>query len=223
MAGRAETADAWGGRLSASPVSELSLEKQRLKSIDLQSDSVASRSRPGRHSTENSDRFDLAQLSGIVARGASPTSIDSTAVDFSSGLPPPDPGSTGPTLFLSQELARKEQKLELISRAKRDLELSLREVQHSAVTKELQLFATVESLKETIRSLEARLGRQDCNRDGSQMEYLKNVLVSYMLCAKLESKQHMLKAIGAALKLTQREMEQIQSHNATWYNWLRAK
>lgn len=172
----------------------------------------------GRHYSEESHNDsinapDFVNSSVVGVRGASPNaSVTDANLSSSAGgvswLPPPDPGNST-SLYYSQELARKDRELVVLQRVKRDLELSMREIQHAAVTKELQLFHTIESLKEQIRSLEARLSRREC--DDSHIEYLKNVLVQYMLCSSADGKHHMLKAISAALKLTPKEMDQINA------------
>ena len=42
--------------------------------------------------------------------------------------------------------------------------------------------------------------------EGSNLEYLKNVVLTYMLSTDVKSRNHMLKAIGAVLKLSKNEV-----------------
>ncbi len=42
--------------------------------------------------------------------------------------------------------------------------------------------------------------------EGANLEYLKNVVLTYMLSTDVSSKNHMLKAIGAVLKLSKAEV-----------------
>ena len=43
--------------------------------------------------------------------------------------------------------------------------------------------------------------------EGASQEYLKNVVLNYMLSTDMGSKNHMLKAIGAVLRLTDKEVK----------------
>ena len=51
----------------------------------------------------------------------------------------------------------------------------------------------------------ARLERMTTS-EGANLEYLKNVVLTYMLSTDVSSKNHMLKAIGAVLKLSKSEV-----------------
>ena len=53
--------------------------------------------------------------------------------------------------------------------------------------------------------------------EGASQEYLKNVVLNYMLSTDISSKNHMLKAIGAVLKLTSKEMKRVMDHNHAWW------
>ena len=54
-------------------------------------------------------------------------------------------------------------------------------------------------------------------KEGSNLEYLKNVTLNYMLSSDLGSKEHMLKAIGAVLLFTKSEVRQVKDYNASWW------
>ncbi len=126
--------------------------------------------------------------------------------------------STGesPNVYYSQELAKKEKEITYLRRDVRQLESAMRDLQHSAVTKELQHYDTIEKLKDEIRAQEGklRLYSEDAN-----IEYLKNVIVQYMVCENPQGKEHMLKAIAVVLKLSPKELENVRKHNASWYWW----
>ena len=54
-------------------------------------------------------------------------------------------------------------------------------------------------------------------KEGSNIEYLKNVTLTYMLSTDFRSKEHMLKAIGAVLMFTENEIKQVRDYNASWW------
>ena len=54
-------------------------------------------------------------------------------------------------------------------------------------------------------------------KEGSNLEYLKNVTLTYMLSTDAKSKEHMLKAIGAVLMFTAIEIKQVRDYNASWW------
>ena len=54
-----------------------------------------------------------------------------------------------------------------------------------------------------------RLTRGGSQEAGANMEYLKNVVLSYMLSNDHGSREHMLKAIGAVLIFSRQEMKQV--------------
>lgn len=49
------------------------------------------------------------------------------------------------------------------------------------------------------------------------MEYLKNVVLKYMMSSDAESRQLMLNAIAAVLKFTSKEVESVRKYNALWW------
>ena len=53
--------------------------------------------------------------------------------------------------------------------------------------------------------------------EGASQEYLKNVVLNYMLSTDVGSRNHMLKAIGAVLKLTSKEIKRVIEHNHAWW------
>lgn len=106
-------------------------------------------------------------------------------------------------------MARKEKEITQLKRDLRRLESQLIETQHSVVTKELVHFEITEKLKDEIRNIETKLAR--CS-DNSNLEYLKNVFVQFALCNDSTNKQHMLKAIAVALKLSAKETDVLLKH-----------
>ena len=49
------------------------------------------------------------------------------------------------------------------------------------------------------------------------MEYLKNVVLQYMVSSDAESRQLMLNAIATILKFTSKETESVKKYNALWW------
>lgn len=58
------------------------------------------------------------------------------------------------------------------------------------------------------------------SREGANLEYLKNVVFSFLETNSPSSKQHMLNAIGAVLKFSEEELDRVRRHssNSWWYN-----
>jgi hypothetical protein len=54
-------------------------------------------------------------------------------------------------------------------------------------------------------------------KEGANFEYLKNVVLSYMLSADTASRDHMLKAIGAVLTFSEAEIQRVRTYNASWW------
>lgn len=93
-----------------------------------------------------------------------------------------------------------------------DLESALREVQMQAMAKEERYTDEIEHLTEEV----AKLKRMNSG-EGANMEYLKNVVLSYMLGSSASSREHMLKAIGAVLIFSPAELAQVREYNASWW------
>ena len=95
----------------------------------------------------------------------------------------------------------------------------------------------IEDLEDNVRKLQRMT-----TVEGASQEYLKNVVLNYMLSTDMASKNHMLKvlssacisleyqhlqillpqAIGAVLKLTPKEVKRVIDHNAAWW-WNQSK
>ncbi len=58
----------------------------------------------------------------------------------------------------------------------------------------------------------ARLKRGGGGGGGANLEYLKNVVLSYMLSSDSASRDHMLKAIGAVLIFSGQEVKQARNN-----------
>ena len=82
----------------------------------------------------------------------------------------------------------------------------------SSIAKEQRYQDELETMQETMNRL-----KRMTTKEGSNLEYLKNVTLNYMLSSDLGSKEHMLKAIGAVLLFTKSEIGQVKDYNASWW------
>lgn len=121
-------------------------------------------------------------------------------------------GSEGPLLHHLEELARKDQEVSQLRREKRQLETTMREVQMAAIVRQQAQQDTIEALEE-----EAERHRRNVSREGENLEYLKNVVLQYMISSDAESRQLMLNAIATILKFTSKELESVKKYNALWW------
>jgi len=121
-------------------------------------------------------------------------------------------GSSGPPLHYVQELARKEVEIKELRAQQYQAETGLREVQLNMSAKEEKYQDKIEELEDTVRKLERMT-----TVEGASQEYLKNVVLNYMLSTDIGSKNHMLKAIGAVLRLTPKEVKRVMDHNQAWW------
>ena len=113
----------------------------------------------------------------------------------------------------------------------------MRELQLNISLKEEKYQDKIEDLEDNVRKLQRMT-----TVEGASQEYLKNVVLNYMLSTDMASKNHMLKvlsaacilleykhlqillpqAIGAVLKLTPKEVKRVIDHNAAWW-WNQSK
>lgn len=121
-------------------------------------------------------------------------------------------GSSGPPLHYVQELARKEVEIKDLRAHQYQAETGLREIQLNMSAKEERYQDKIEELEDTVRKLERMT-----TGEGASQEYLKNVVLNYMLSTDMGSKNHMLKAIGAVLRLTPKEVKRVMDHNQAWW------
>ncbi|XP_058832941.1 GRIP and coiled-coil domain-containing protein 1-like [Topomyia yanbarensis] len=108
-------------------------------------------------------------------------------------------------LHYAHELARKEIEITALRTAKNNTESALRQALHDKV-------ASQEELHEKIAYLEEQIDRWErCkSREGANLEYLKNVVLSFLTSQDVDGKKHMINAIAAVLKFSAAEMKSIQ-------------
>ncbi|KAM3727368.1 GRIP and coiled-coil domain-containing protein [Dirofilaria immitis] len=113
-------------------------------------------------------------------------------------------------IFYEQQLVKKEKQIIELRNAMRITELTVRDMQQATLTKDLQHFEMVEKLKDEIRILEGKLKFLTAD---SNMEYLRNIFIQLLYCDSSSRRKHILKAIGAVLKLSVTEMRAIEKRN----------
>lgn len=138
----------------------------------------------------------------------------STAAQLSNVLNPTS-GASGATggntesyhmLHYAHELARKDVEISNLRKAKHSAETSLRQALMEKVTVQEELHDKISNLEDEVD----RLNRYQ-SREGANLEYLKNVILSYLVSKDPDSRKHMLNAIGAVLKFSPSEMNSIST------------
>ncbi|KAM7364229.1 GRIP and coiled-coil domain containing 88 kDa [Cochliomyia hominivorax] len=103
-------------------------------------------------------------------------------------------------LHYANEIARKDIEIANLRKAKYQAETSMRKVIHDKVTAQEELNNKICVLEEQVDRLER------CkSREGANLEYLKNVIISYIVSKDADGKRHMMNAISAVLQFTPQE------------------
>ncbi|XP_017012683.2 GRIP and coiled-coil domain-containing protein 1 [Drosophila takahashii] len=109
-------------------------------------------------------------------------------------------------LHYANELARKDIEITNLRKAKYAAESTLRKAIQDKVTSQQEMHEKIECLEEQVDRLER------CKtREGANLEYLKNVIISYIVTRDADGKRHMLNAISAVLQFTAAEMQAINA------------
>ncbi|XP_059610805.1 GRIP and coiled-coil domain-containing protein 1 [Phlebotomus argentipes] len=110
-------------------------------------------------------------------------------------------------LHYVHELARKDVEISALRKAKHSAESSLRQALQDKVSTQEELHDKISQLEENVDRLER------CkSREGANLEYLKNVTLSFLATNDNVRKRHMLNAIGAVLKFSPIEMKSINNY-----------
>ncbi|XP_050428694.1 GRIP and coiled-coil domain-containing protein 1 isoform X1 [Adelges cooleyi] len=105
-------------------------------------------------------------------------------------------------LHYAHELALKDMEISKFRKSKSKLESKYRDLQKSTADMQQQYEGDVDRLNQQIKRLEM------CkSREGANLEYLKNVTLSYFLTADDKIRKHMVNAIAAVLKFSDNETE----------------
>ncbi|XP_077522217.1 GRIP and coiled-coil domain containing 88 kDa isoform X1 [Amblyomma americanum] len=118
-------------------------------------------------------------------------------------------------LHYAQELARKDAELLRTLREKRDVESALRDLQRSVLLKEQKDAQEREALRLRLSQLEHMPGPDDSGK--VNLQYLKNVVLQYLLCNEAPARKHMLNAIAVGLRFTPREAQLARQAVQAWW------
>lgn len=118
-------------------------------------------------------------------------------------------GSERTLVHYAQQQARREAESTAIRRQKNELEAALRDSELRGD----KLMDQANVLKEEIRKLE-----RDRSRESANMEYLKNIVLRFMLSTSYSVKQQMITAIATILQFSPRELNQVRKvQSGTWW------
>lgn len=119
--------------------------------------------------------------------------------------------SGGQILHYVEELARKEIEIQGLRRSKSQLESSVRELQMAALAMEHKMAQQKSRLHEELARLERNQSRESAN-----LEYLKNVLLEFLLRSDASSQSHMFYAIATCLHFSPKEIQRVLQHHPKW-------
>lgn len=118
-------------------------------------------------------------------------------------------GNQSTLVHYAQQQARREAESTVIRRQKNDLEVALRD----AEIRGDKLLDQANVLKEEIRKLE-----RDRSRESANLEYLKNIVLRFMMSTSYSVKQQMITAIATILEFSPKELNQVRKvQSATWW------
>ncbi|KAM7431188.1 GRIP and coiled-coil [Porites harrisoni] len=118
-------------------------------------------------------------------------------------------GSEKTLVHYAQQQARREAESTAIRRQKNELEAALRDSELRGD----KLMDQANVLKEEIRKLE-----RDRSRESANMEYLKNIVLRFMMSTSYSVKQQMITAIATILQFSPRELNQVRKvQSGTWW------
>ncbi|XP_073245762.1 GRIP and coiled-coil domain-containing protein 1-like [Porites lutea] len=118
-------------------------------------------------------------------------------------------GSERTLVHYAQQQARREAESTAIRRQKNELEVALRDSELRGD----KLMDQANVLKEEIRKLE-----RDRSRESANMEYIKNIVLRFMMSTSYSVKQQMITAIATILQFSPRELNQVRKvQSGTWW------
>ncbi|KAJ0175549.1 hypothetical protein K1T71_008708 [Dendrolimus kikuchii] len=109
-------------------------------------------------------------------------------------------------LHYAHELARKDLDITQLRKEKHILEGQFRDCQREATIEKERFKEVIRTLKEEIDRL-----RRIQSREGANLEYLKNVVMAYLMSTDYAGRKHMLNAIAAVLHFTNTEKNLVLS------------
>lgn len=110
-------------------------------------------------------------------------------------------------IFYSNELARKDMELSSIRKAKRESDELIRQTLKEKIMIQEDLDEKIGNLEQKVYFLEKMK-----SREGANLEYLKNVTISYLTTSDAIAKRKMLNAIAAVLKFDESELTLVNNY-----------
>ncbi|CAH0390858.1 unnamed protein product [Bemisia tabaci] len=110
-------------------------------------------------------------------------------------------------LHYAHELARRDVDISKLRQAKHKLEMTVRDLQRIVAAERDQFSQDIMKLKEEVSRLERCKSRESAN-----LEYLKNVILSYLTSTNSSQRLHMLNAIAFVLKFSDSETKRALMH-----------
>lgn len=146
-------------------------------------------------------------LSNVFLNGGSGDESNQTALTLSNNVATSSTKEPMHMLHYVHELARKEVEITNLRKAKHVAEQTLRQaLQDKAATQE-QLYEKISTLEEQVDRLER------CkSREGANLEYLKNVFLSFLLSTDIDGRRHKVNAIGAVLQFSPSESKAVNKY-----------
>lgn len=112
-----------------------------------------------------------------------------------------------PMLHYVHELSRKDVEISSLRKARHLAEQTLRQALQDKATSQQTLYERIASLEENVDRLER------CQtREGANLEYLKNVFLSFLLSNEKDGQRHKVNAISAVLQFSPSEMSVVNKH-----------
>lgn len=109
-----------------------------------------------------------------------------------------------PMLHYVHELSRKDVEITSLRKAKHSAEQTLRQALQDKATSQQILYEKIATLEENVDRLER------CKtREGANLEYLKNVFLSFLLSNDKDGRRHKVNAISAVLQFSPSEMSAV--------------
>uniref|UniRef100_A0A1A9VPG0 GRIP domain-containing protein n=1 Tax=Glossina austeni TaxID=7395 RepID=A0A1A9VPG0_GLOAU len=109
-------------------------------------------------------------------------------------------------LHYANEIARKDIEITNLRKSRYVAETSMRKAIQEKVAAQEELLNKISALEEQVDRLER------CKtREGANLEYLKNVIISYIVSKDPDGRRHMMNAISAVLQFTPAETQAINS------------
>ncbi|XP_055902244.1 GRIP and coiled-coil domain-containing protein 1 [Eupeodes corollae] len=191
---------------------EQQLQKQRVRSLQLLDEKeneiktlqtsfdVFAQPRIVPNESNNTEEYSSTNVGGEVTKTSAERKTSSSNAK-TLGM-----GENCHMLHYANEIARKDIEIAGLRKTKYAAETALRKALQDKATSEDDLREEIAQLKQEVDRLER------CKtREGANLEYLKNVFISFLSTKSIEGKRHMINAIGAVLQFTPSEIQDINS------------